>query len=245
MIIIPAIDLMGGRVVRLRQGRREAATVYPDAPVTVAKRWEQAGATWLHVVDLDGAFTGSYKNLATATAIIQAVGCAVELSGGIRTEETLAASFAAGAKRVVLGTKACEDPAFVERAVKQYGDRIAVAIDARGGMVAARGWEAATSQRATALAQAMERLGVATLICTDISRDGTLSGPNITALEEMLRSVKVRVIASGGVSSLADLTRLKPLAAKGLHGVIVGKALYENKLDLRQAIRLVESVEPV
>lgn len=238
MIIIPAIDLMGGRVVRLHQGRRDSATVYPDEPVAVAKRWEAAGAEWLHVVDLDGAFTGAYQNLDTARAVIQAVRCRVELSGGIRTEEALTASFAAGAKRVVLGTKACEDPAFVERAVQQYGDRIAVAIDARGGVVAARGWETATSQCATDLARAMEQLGVQTLICTDISRDGTLSGPNLAALEELLRTVRVQVIASGGVSSVEDLQRLKPLAVQGLAGVIIGKALYEGAVDLKQAINI-------
>ncbi|PIQ83902.1 MAG: 1-(5-phosphoribosyl)-5-[(5-phosphoribosylamino)methylideneamino]imidazole-4-carboxamide isomerase [Candidatus Omnitrophica bacterium CG11_big_fil_rev_8_21_14_0_20_63_9] len=238
MVILPAIDLLDGKVVRLAQGKRDQVTVYSDDPVAMAKRWAEVGATWLHVVDLNGAFDGTYVNLPVAERIIAACGVHVELSGGIRTKETLAKAMAAGAARVVLGTKACEDPAFVQEAADRYGRKIAVAIDAKAGQVVSRGWVASTPLTPAALARSVAMLGVETLICTDVSRDGMLQGPNLGLLEEVLAVAPLQVIASGGISSVKDLERLKTLEPRGVIGAIVGKALYEGTLDVRDAIRV-------
>ena len=236
MIIIPAIDLLDGKVVRLAQGKREAVTVYSDDPVAVATRWVEAGATWLHVVDLNGAFDGTYLNLPVARRIIESCGVNVELSGGIRTKEALSQALAAGAARVVLGTKACEDPEFVQAAADRYGRKIAVAIDAKAGQVVSRGWASSTTLTPAALARSVMMLGVETIICTDVSRDGMLQGPNLALLNEVLDAGPIQLIASGGISSLEDLRRLKQLEPRGVVGAIVGKALYEGTIDARQAI---------
>jgi len=239
MVILPAIDLLDGKVVRLAQGRRDQVTVYSEDPVAVARRWAAAGASWLHVVDLNGAFDGAYTNLPLARRIIESCGVQVELSGGIRSAETLAQAIEAGAARVVLGTKACEDPEFVQMAASRHGERIAVAIDARAGQVVSRGWVAATALAAEQLAREVAGWGVATVICTDVSRDGMLEGPNLALLQDVLGAGPRRVIASGGIASLDDLKRLKTLEPKGLIGAIVGKALYERTIDLAEAIRAV------
>jgi len=239
MVILPAIDLLDGKVVRLAQGRRDQVTVYSEDPVAVARRWAAAGASWLHVVDLNGAFDGAYTNLPLARRIIESCGVQVELSGGIRSAETLAQAIEAGAARVVLGTKACEDPEFVQMAASRHGERIAVAIDARAGQVVSRGWVAATALAAEQLAREVAGWGVATVICTDVSRDGMLEGPNLALLQDVLGAGPRRVIASGGIASLDDLKRLKTLEPKGLIGAIVGKALYEGTIDLAEAIRAV------
>ena len=237
MVILPAIDLLDGKVVRLAQGKRDQVTIYSDDPVSAARRWAEAGAQWLHVVDLNGAFDGTYVNVPAARRIIESCGIRVELSGGIRTEAVLTQAMAAGASRVVLGTKACEDPAFVKRAVERFGDKIAVAIDAKAGQVVSRGWVAGTGITPAALAAEMAGLGVRTIVCTDVSRDGMLEGPNLELLSEVLASAKIQVIASGGVASVDNLTQLKTLEARGVVGVIVGKALYEGAVDLADAIR--------
>ncbi len=239
MIILPAIDLLDGKVVRLAQGKREQVTVYSDDPVAVAARWKAAGATWLHVVDLNGAFDGVYANLPLAERIIQHAGIAVELSGGIRTKETLARCLGAGASRIVLGTKACEDPAFVQEAADRYGHKIAVAIDARAGQVVSRGWTSSTSVTPAQLARSVVMLGVETLICTDVSRDGMLQGPNLELLTQVLEAGARHVIASGGISSVDDLMRLRALESRGVIGAIVGKALYEGTIDLKEALKVV------
>ena len=236
MIVIPAIDLLDGKVVRLAQGRREAVTVYSDDAIGIAKRWAQAGATWLHVVDLNGAFEGTYSNLQTAEAIISSCGINVELSGGIRTKEALSGALRIGAARVVLGTKACEDPTFVQEAADRYGTKIAVAIDGRSGRVVSRGWEKATSITPASLARSVTMLGVEIVICTDVSRDGMMEGPNLSLIEELLEVGVRQLIASGGISSVEDIKQLKAIESRGLVGVIVGKALYEGAIDLRQAI---------
>ncbi len=241
MIILPAIDLLDGKVVRLAQGRRDAVTVYSTDPVAVARRWAEAGATWLHVVDLNGAFDGTYTNLPVARQIIASCGINVELSGGIRTAETLAAAIEAGAARVVLGTKACEDPAFVREAAARYGRKIAVAIDAKAGQVVSRGWVSSTTLTPAALARSVRELGVETIICTDVSRDGMLQGPNLALLGDVLDVGSLHVIASGGISSLEDLKQLTALEPRGVIGAIVGKALYEGKIDARQAIMALAS----
>ena len=236
MIILPAIDLLDGRVVRLAQGKRDQVTVYSKDPVAVAKRWVDAGATWLHVVDLNGAFEGTYSNLPLASQIITSCGINVELSGGIRTTDTLSRAIEAGAARVILGTKACEDSAFVEQAAKRHGRKIAVAIDAKAGQVVSRGWVTKTSVTAAALAQQMKALGVETIVCTDVSRDGMLQGPNLSLLGDVLAVGSLHVIASGGVSSLDDIKQLKTLESQGVIGAIVGKALYEGTINLREAL---------
>ena len=239
MIILPAIDLLDGKVVRLAQGRREAVTVYSDDPVAMAKRWVDAGATWLHVVDLNGAFEGTYSNLPLAEQVIQACGINVELSGGIRTAETLSQAIAIGAARVVLGTKACEDPDFVGMAASRYGRKIAVAIDAKAGHVVSRGWVSETGLTPATLAQRVMRMGVNTLICTDVSRDGMLQGPNTALLGEVLNAGCRQLIASGGIASLDNLQTLKAMESRGIIGAIVGKAVYEGDIDLKKAIHVV------
>ena len=239
MIILPAIDLLDGNVVRLTQGKREQVTVYSDDPVGMAHRWKAAGASWLHVVDLNGALDGHYSNLPLAERIIRETDLSIELSGGIRSVETLTRCLEAGARRIVLGTKACEDPAFVERAAKQHGAKIAVAIDAKAGQVVSRGWLANTSLTAAGLAQSVVALGVECLICTDVSRDGMLQGPNAGLLEEVMAVGPKHVIASGGISTVEDLRRLKPLEPRGLIGAIVGKALYEGTIRLADALKAI------
>ena len=238
MVILPAIDLLDGKVVRLTQGKREQITVYSDDPVATALQWKAAGATWLHVVDLNGAFDGAYSNLPIAEQIIQRSGLQVELSGGIRSKETLARGLAAGATRVILGTKACEDPAFVQEAADRYGPKIAVAIDARAGQVVSRGWVSSTNFTPEQLARSVMMLGVEWLVCTDVSRDGMLQGPNVELLQRILELGPLHVIASGGIATTEDLRRLKTLEPQGLSGAIVGKALYEHAIDLGEALRI-------
>lgn len=241
MIILPAVDLLDGQVVRLEQGRREAVTVYSKDPVGIARQWVEAGATWLHVVDLNGAFDGTYINLPIAQRIIEVCRINVELSGGIRTSEALSQALGAGAARVVLGTKACEDPEFVQQAADRYGRKIAVAVDAKAGQVVSRGWVSSTTLTPAALARSVMTLGVETIICTDVSRDGMLQGPNLSLLGEVLDVGVQQLIASGGISSLDDLRKLKTLEPRGVVGAIVGKALYEGSIDLRETIRVIQS----
>jgi len=241
MIILPAIDLLDGKVVRLAQGKRGQVTVYSDDPLAVAARWKADGAEWLHVVDLNGAFEGTYKNLDLAERIMRESGLKVELSGGIRSKETLSRGLAAGASRIILGTKACEDPAFIQEAADRFGHKIAVAIDAKAGQVVSRGWVAPTGLSAAQLARSVIMLGIETIVCTDVGRDGMLAGPNLSLIQDVLAVGARQVIASGGVSSLADLEQLKTLEPHGVIGVIMGKALYEGTVNLREAIRLISN----
>ncbi|MFT3782033.1 MAG: 1-(5-phosphoribosyl)-5-[(5-phosphoribosylamino)methylideneamino]imidazole-4-carboxamide isomerase [Nibricoccus sp.] len=233
MKIYPAIDIKGGRCVRLTQGRADQETVYADNPADVANQFKQAGAEWVHVVDLDGAFEGESKNLNVVRAIA-ATGLKVELGGGLRNRLSVERALGIGVSRVVIGTRAAESEEFVNQLVKSFGDRIAVGIDAKNGQVAVKGWVDTTGGTALAMAQRMDQLGVRTLIYTDISTDGMLTGPNIPAQEAMLRAVKCSVIASGGVSKREDVVKLAELASHfdNLDGVIVGKALYERRVDL-------------
>jgi phosphoribosylformimino-5-aminoimidazole carboxamide ribotide isomerase len=239
MVILPAIDLRGGRCVRLLQGRADAETVYSDDPGAMAATFRAAGATWVHVVDLDGAFQGERANAAAVRAIVGA-GMKVELGGGLRDAATVARVLADGVSRVVIGTRAAEDPSFVGELVQTHGgDRIAVGIDARDGRVAVKGWVETTGILALDLARTAQQAGVHTLIYTDIATDGMLGGPNVTALEAMLTAVRCQVIASGGVANLAHIETLGQLAKRhsNLAGVITGKAIYERTLDLGAALR--------
>jgi phosphoribosylformimino-5-aminoimidazole carboxamide ribotide isomerase len=243
MIIYPAIDLLEGQVVRLRQGERHRCTVYSSDPAAFALEWKQAGAEWLHVVDLDGAFTGTPQNLTHVTAIAKAAGIPIQLGGGMRHIKNIHKAICAGVSRVVLGTKACESIDFVREAIDTFGpEKIAVGIDARNGNVAVEGWTKASSWEALTLAQAISVAGARTIIYTDIATDGMFAGPNIPALQALLAETDLDVIASGGVGSLADIEALQRLPK--LHGVIIGKALYDKKIDLQKAIAQAASQSP-
>jgi len=237
MLIIPAIDLKDGRCVRLLQGRADAVTVYSDRPEDVAKRWQELGAKVIHVVDLDGAFSGTQKNIEGIKSIRRAVSVDIELGGGIRDMERIEMLLGLGINRVILGTVAIERPELVKEASRRFPGRIIVGIDAKDGLVAVKGWVEVTSVKAKELALKMEEYGAWGIIYTDISRDGMLTGPNIEAIREMVEAVNIPVIASGGVSSIDDIKRLKEI--KGLWGVITGKALYTGAIDLKEAIESV------
>jgi phosphoribosylformimino-5-aminoimidazole carboxamide ribotide isomerase len=235
MIVVPAIDLRGGRVVRLRQGRAEQETVYPGAPAETARRFEAEGAQRIHLVDLDAAMGGLAQSGAIE-AVVKAVAIPVELGGGVRTLEDAARLRALGVERVIFGTAAIERPDVVQAALARFAaDDVAVAIDARDGRVAVSGWTAATDVDALELAATVEGWGVVRVQFTDVRRDGTLSGPNLEALEALGRRTSLRITAAGGVADAADLARLAPLAAHGVDEVIVGKALYEGRLTLAAA----------
>ncbi len=236
MFIIPAIDLKDGNCVRLLQGKKDAVTVYSRDPVATAKKWESAGAKILHVVDLDGAFTGHQKNIDIVLKIRKCVKMVIEVGGGIRDIETVEQLVKAGIERVILGTSAVEDSAFVVEACNKFPGKILVGIDAKDSKVAVRGWEEVSTVGAKELARRVESAGVAGIIYTDISRDGMLTGPNVAAQQEMVKSVTVPVIASGGIATLDDVRNL--LQIKGLWGAITGKAIYSGSLDLKEAIKL-------
>lgn len=233
MTIYPAIDIKGGRCVRLLQGRADQETVYAENPAEVAAQFRDAGSEWVHVVDLDGAFAGEPQNLAAVQAIA-ALGMKVQLGGGLRTRASVQRALGFGVTRVVIGTRAAESDAFVAGLVQSFGEKIAVGIDAKNGQVAVKGWVATAEMSALVLAKRMDALGVRTLIHTDIGTDGMMTGPNFTAQETMLTAGKFRVIASGGVSRREDVVKLAELARRyaNLDGVIVGKALYEKRVDL-------------
>lgn len=240
--LYPAIDLKAGRVVRLLQGKPECETVYFQDPHVPAARWKEAGADWVHVVDLDGAFNGKPFNIEAIKKIV-AAGAKVQLGGGIRNVETVAQSLELGVNRVVVGTSAASEPDFVKELVDRYGEKVAIGIDAKNGKVAIKGWVEESTQSALALAKKMDALGVRTIIYTDISRDGMLTGPNFAAQKEMLETVSANVIASGGISSAQDIKTFLQLANdySNLEGVIIGKALYEGRIDLKQLLQLVSS----
>ncbi|MBI4688476.1 MAG: 1-(5-phosphoribosyl)-5-[(5-phosphoribosylamino)methylideneamino]imidazole-4-carboxamide isomerase [Nitrospirae bacterium] len=236
MIIIPAIDLKDGRCVRLLQGRKEDATVYSNDPVETAKRWESCGASLLHIVDLDGAFTGEQKNIESIRRIREAVKMQIEVGGGIRDTNRIDLLISTGIDRVILGTAAIEMPALVKEACKKYQERVLVGIDAKDGLVAVKGWVEVTTVKAKELALRMQGYGAAGIIYTDISKDGMMTGPNIEATREMVEALNIPVIASGGVSSIDDIKKL--MGIKGLWGAITGKAIYSGAIDLKEAIKI-------
>jgi phosphoribosylformimino-5-aminoimidazole carboxamide ribotide isomerase len=239
MTIYPAIDIKNGRCVRLTQGRADQETVYFDNPAEVAATFKEAGSAWVHVVDLDGAFAGEPRNLERVAAIA-AIGMKVQLGGGMRTRATVERALSLGVSRVVIGTRAAEDEGFVGELVQAFGDKIAVGIDAKNGQVAVKGWVDTVGTSALALAQRMDGIGVRTLIYTDIGTDGMLTGPNFAAQEAMCEAVKCQVIASGGVSRREDVIGLRDLAVRraNLDGVIIGKALYEKRVELVDLLRI-------
>lgn len=235
MIIIPAIDLKDGKCVRLLQGKREEVTVYSDDPVSMAEHWVELGAELLHVVDLDGAFTGEQRNFSKIEAIRKAIDIPIEVGGGIRDMERLKKLFSLGVDRVIIGTAAAQNPDMVKIACENFPGKVLAGIDAKDGKVAIKGWEEVTELGAVEFALEMEKAGTAGIIYTDISRDGMLTGPNIEAMAQMTDALKIPVIASGGVSKLDDIKNLMKI--KNLWGVITGKALYSGSLDLTEAIK--------
>lgn len=236
MIIIPAIDVREGRCVRLYQGRPGEETVYADDPVQVAARWKREGATRLHLVDLDGAFSGRPRILDLLSAVA-AVGVPVEFGGGVRSLDSIQAALDSGARWVVLGTVAVTRPELVEEACQRWPGRIMAALDARDGLVTIAGWGKDAGVPAAEVGLRVKRAGVSEVLYTDISRDGTLAGPNVEATRALAKETGLAVIASGGVGTLADLRLLKQAEPDGVTGVIVGKALYEGTVSLAQAIR--------
>ena len=242
MKVIPAIDIRGGKVVRLTQGKAEAETVYFDSPIEAANKWIAAGANFIHIVDLDGAIAGDFRNLPVIKELARSVKAKLELGGGLRDEKTIEDVLEAGISKVVLGTKALDEN-FLAWAVKRFGKRIVVGIDARDGMVYTKGWLDDSGVRAVDLAKRMAAAGVKTINYTDIAKDGMLEGPNIKSLEEILAASNIDVIAAGGISTLKDVKALQALKSKGLKGMIIGKALYENTIDLKEAIKLCSQKE--
>lgn len=238
MILFPAIDIKNGQCVRLRQGSFQDMLVYSEMPLKIAKQWEAAGASFIHIVDLDGALLGHSVNDEVISAIVKEVKIPVQVGGGIRTIKDIESKLSLGVERVIIGTKAVKDPAFIKEAINTFGsDKIVIGIDAKDGMVAIEGWETISSYHATALATEMKRIGVKTIVYTDISKDGMLQGPNITHTREMVDITGLNIIASGGISSLKDLEMLSEI---NVYGAIMGKALYENRIDLKSAINMFE-----
>lgn len=233
MYIYPAIDLYGGKAVRLFQGDYAKMTVYRDDPCDAAREFVTAGASHIHLVDLEGAKTGRPENLAVIEKIVKSTGLFAEVGGGIRSMDTVASFFSIGVGRVILGTAAVKNPDFLKAALQKYGEKIAVGVDLKDGLVAIKGWTETANLTAFDFFRQMESLGVKTIICTDISRDGAMQGTNRALYRELSEKFRIDLIASGGVSSLGDV---KALAAMGLHGAIIGKAYYIGAIDLRQAV---------
>ena len=232
MILLPAIDLMSGEVVRLRQGQANQKTVYSDDPPAFAQRWQEEGGDYLHIVDLDAAFTGELRNLDSVRAIASAITIPCELGGGMRSEAAIRRALDAGVARVIIGTRAAESLEFVRDMAREFGSPlIAVGIDAKNGIVSVKGWTELSTMDALDLARKAEDAGAGTIIYTDIATDGMLAGPNFAETEKMHRALGCQLIASGGVSSVADVERLGRMP--GLYGCIIGKALYDGALKLR------------
>ena len=241
MLVIPAIDLKDGKVVRLIQGRYEEVTVYSHDPLETAISWQKQGAVRLHIVDLDGARIGEPKNLTVLRRIIGETNLSVEFGGGLRSREDIAAVLGMGAKWAILGTLACENLDFVKQIVAEFGEQIMVSIDVKLKKVAARGWTETTQIEDVDLIRRMQKIGVKSFIYTDISRDGTLSGSNIKGVERVLNETGATILYSGGVTSMEDVKTLKVLEKQGLAGIIIGKALYEDKIKLSQVKEFLES----
>ncbi len=239
MIIYPAIDIKDGRCVRLLQGRFDDETVF-GSPVEMAKKWASMGARWLHTVDLDGARSGKSENRRIVSEIAAVTGLPVQLGGGIRTMKDIEEVLGLGIQRVILGTAAVNNPQLVREALQKFPGRIAVGIDAKEGRVAVEGWEKVSSHTAIDFAKTMEQLGCKVIIYTDIATDGMLQGPNLDAMGEMIRSVGMEVIASGGVSSTQDLINLKNIGAAG---AITGKAIYTGAINLEEALKVLRNTD--
>ena len=234
MQLYPAIDMKGGKCVRLTQGLFDNVTVYSDTPADMAKLWVSKGATYLHLVDLDGALAGRSVNEPAIRAITESVQIPIQIGGGIRNLESISSMLALGVSRVIIGTRAAENPLFIKEAIEVFGpERIVVGVDAKNGMVAIEGWEKISRLSARELCLQMKDYGVRHIVYTDISKDGMLSGPNVVSTKDLTRETGIDIIASGGVSSMEDL---QSLYDQGIHGVIIGKALYEKRIALEEAV---------
>lgn len=240
MLIIPAVDIRGGRCVRLTQGRFDREQVFSNDPVEMALNWQEKGAKRLHVVDLDGAVQGKPQNLKVIEKIVNTVNIPVQLGGGIRDIDTIDKCISIGIDRVIMGTSAVFNREIVKKAVSLYPDKVIVGIDAKDGRVAVKGWLEVSEQKSVDLIKEIEQLGINRIIYTDITKDGMMTGPNLSALEEILENTGMKVIASGGISSIGDLIALKKMEARGLEGAIIGKALYLRKIDLKAALEIME-----
>jgi len=238
MKLFPAIDIKNGQCVRLRQGQFQDVLIYSNSPLKIAKQWEAQGASFIHIVDLDGALVGHSVNDEVIKAIVAQVKIPIQVGGGIRTIKDIENKLSLGIERVIIGTRAVENPAFVKEAIATFGaDKIVVGIDAKNGMVAIEGWEKVSDYFAISLALTMKEAGVKTIIYTDIAKDGMLQGPNIPYTKEMMQATGLNIIASGGMSSMKDLEMLQEI---DVYGAVIGKALYENRIDLKTAIELYE-----
>jgi len=243
MLIIPAIDIQDGCVVRLYQGARNKK-VYSRDPVKTAKHWLRQGAGLLHIVDLDGAFSGKPKNIDIVKRIAKETKASIQFGGGVRSIGTLRELLSCGIRRVVLGTKAIEEENFLKQALLKFKDKVIVSIDSRDNRVLTKGWKSSSSNKDTiGFACSLKKIGFKEIIYTDVSKDGTLEGPNIMEIRRILRLAKIKVIASGGISSLDDIRRLKSIEKQGVSAVIVGKALYEGRFTLTEAIKLAGGVK--
>lgn len=238
MIVIPAVDIKNGKCVRLRQGEKDQETVFSDDPAAMAERWENEGAGLIHVIDLDGAFEKSPRNLPAVREILSRVKADIQVGGGIRNEETIGMFLDMGVKKVVIGTEAHRNPALVKNACKLYPGRIVVGIDARKGLVAVEGWTRTTDMKAVDLAKIYEDCGVAAINFTDIYRDGMETGPNLEETRILAESISIPVVASGGVSTIEDIKNILSLENCGVVGVITGKAIYSGTLDFKEAVRI-------
>ncbi len=236
MLVIPAIDIKGGKCVRLTQGQYDKETVYAENPSQVALRWQNKGAKYLHVIDLDGALEGKTINFKVIQEMTMDLMIPFQYGGGLRDLESVEKALSLGADRVILGTMACESEEFLEEAMREFKKHVIVSIDAKGGLVAVNGWTESTSMDAVVLAKKMKKMGVSAIVYTDIMQDGMLKGPNFQAIEHLADSVKMPIIASGGVSRKEDIQRLKTLEYKGVIGAIVGKALYTGDIKLEEVI---------
>jgi phosphoribosylformimino-5-aminoimidazole carboxamide ribotide isomerase len=239
MDVIPAIDLLGGRCVRLYQGDYSQAEVFDDNPVAVAQRWANQSIQWLHLVDLDGAKAGYPVNLEAIAEIVRSVDVPVQVGGGLRDRESVATLLDLGVQRIILGTVAVEQPQLVAELCQAFLARIVIGIDARDGWVATRGWVETSTVKATDLAKQMANLGASAIVYTDIHRDGTLQGPNLDALREMAEAATIPIIASGGISTVTDLLSLLSLEPSGVKGVIIGRALYTGAVSLKEAVQAI------
>ena len=239
MLIIPAIDLKDGKCVRLTQGQKDAETVFSENPVDVAKSWQDQGASYLHLVDLDGAFEGAPKNLALVERMVRVVKIPLQFGGGLRTTQSIKTVLDLGINRVIVGTKAIDSPSWVSEICTTFRGRVAIGIDAKDGKVAVKGWTSVSNLTAITFAREVEKYSPCAIVFTDISKDGMLQGPNTASLNELLAAVKTPVIASGGVSSLKDVESLSRLP---IAGMIIGKALYTGHIKLSEAKQLVRSL---
>jgi len=240
MIIIPAVDISSGKCVRLRQGKKGDIKEYSDNPLEMAMNWEKEGAELLHLIDLDRAIDGSTQNTNIIEDIVKILKIPVELGGGLRTMDDIEWALSIGIEKVIIGTSVVENRKFVEEALKEFGSKkMIVGIDARNGYTAIKGWKEITKVRAIELAVEMEEIGIMRIIYTDIKRDGMLTGPNIEEIRKIIESTNLNIVASGGISSINDIKNLKSLNQPRLEGIIVGKALYEKKFSLREAMALI------